>query len=163
MSNIITKITSSPSKPANDHKQKVKVDITKKEEKVENRKEEEKEKEDVVMKNVRKKEEKIVANKGKKRKKEDEVKKEPPIIKKKKKRNSLPDGVLKRCGTRVEVFYGSALQTKGGLKKSDLKLNGRGRIVSIKASNVAKKLFESKINGLYKGLESVKTSYKKDQ
>ena len=46
---------------------------------------------------------------------------------------------MKTEGTRAEVFHGTATHTSGGLMKSDLKLNKRGEIVSIKASNKAKK------------------------
>jgi len=46
---------------------------------------------------------------------------------------------MKNKGTRIEVMHGKALQTGGGLKKSDLKLNNNGSIVSIKASNASKK------------------------
>ncbi len=45
----------------------------------------------------------------------------------------------KTTGTRAEVYHGNAKHTSGGLVKSDLKLNKRGEIVSVKASNVAKK------------------------
>jgi len=51
----------------------------------------------------------------------------------------------KTIGTRAEVFHGTADHTSGGLKKNDLKLNDRGRIVSKKASATA-----SKINRLEK-------------
>ena len=46
---------------------------------------------------------------------------------------------LKKIGTRLEVFHGKAKQTGGGLKKEDLMLNKGGAIVSVKASNAAKK------------------------
>ena len=45
----------------------------------------------------------------------------------------------KTVGTRAEVFHGKALKTSGGLTKKDLKKNKHGRIVSKKASNLAKK------------------------
>ena len=45
----------------------------------------------------------------------------------------------KNIGTRAEVFHGTAKKTSGGLMKTDLKLNDRGRIVSKHASEVAKK------------------------
>ena len=47
--------------------------------------------------------------------------------------------VMKKVGTRLEVMHGKAIQTGGGLKKSDLKLNKSGGIVSVRASNAAKK------------------------
>ena len=46
---------------------------------------------------------------------------------------------MKTEGTRAEVYHGTAKHTSGGLTKSDLKQNKRGEIVSIKASNNAKK------------------------
>ena len=46
---------------------------------------------------------------------------------------------LKKIGTRIEVMHGKALKTGGGLKKDDLTLNSHGHIVSVKASNAAKK------------------------
>ena len=45
----------------------------------------------------------------------------------------------KTTGSRAEVYHGNAKHTAGGLEKSDLKLNKRGEIVSVKASNSAKK------------------------
>ena len=42
-------------------------------------------------------------------------------------------------GTRAQVMHGNAKQTGGGLKKKDLKYNKRGKIVSKKASAIAKK------------------------
>jgi hypothetical protein len=49
------------------------------------------------------------------------------------------NAVMKKVGTRIEVMHGKAIQTGGGLKKSDLKLNKGGGIVSVRASNAAKK------------------------
>ena len=46
---------------------------------------------------------------------------------------------MKAEGSRAEVYHGTATHTAGGLTKSDLKLNKRGEIVSVKASNNAKK------------------------
>ena len=45
----------------------------------------------------------------------------------------------KTVGTRAEVWHGTAKKTSGGLMKKDLKMNKRGRIVSLKMSNRAKK------------------------
>ena len=45
----------------------------------------------------------------------------------------------KTIGTRAEVWHGTATRTSGGLTKSGLKKNKRGRIVSVKMSNRAKK------------------------
>ena len=42
-------------------------------------------------------------------------------------------------GSRAQVMHGTAKMTGGGLRKKDLKYNKRGRIVSRKASNLAKK------------------------
>ena len=45
----------------------------------------------------------------------------------------------KAIGTRAEVFHGNARHTSGGLTRNDMKLNKRGEIVSIRASNRASK------------------------
>ncbi len=45
----------------------------------------------------------------------------------------------KTVGSRAEVFHGNADHTSGGLKKSDLLQNDRGRIVSKKKSVQATK------------------------
>ena len=42
-------------------------------------------------------------------------------------------------GSRAAVFHGNAQKTSGGLRKSDLKLNKGGEIVSKKSSALAKK------------------------
>jgi hypothetical protein len=52
---------------------------------------------------------------------------------------------IKAVGSRAEVFHGTAKHTSGGLKKKDLKKNKYGRIVSIKASERAKKSFSKKL------------------
>ena len=52
----------------------------------------------------------------------------------------------KKIGTRLEVMNGIAKMTGGGLTKRQLKYNKKGKIVSIKASNSAKKK-----NNLIKG------------
>ena len=46
---------------------------------------------------------------------------------------------MKTVGSRAEVWNGTAKKTSGGLLKKDLKKNKRGRIVSKKMSNRAKK------------------------
>ena len=46
---------------------------------------------------------------------------------------------MKTIGSRAEVFHGTAKKTSGGLLKKNLKKNKRGRIVSKKMSNRAKK------------------------
>jgi hypothetical protein len=39
---------------------------------------------------------------------------------------------MKRIGTKLQVYRGTALRTSGGLHKQDLMLSSKGRIVSIK-------------------------------
>ena len=46
---------------------------------------------------------------------------------------------MKTVGSRAEVWHGTAKKTSGGLLKKDLKKNKRGKIVSKKMSNRAKK------------------------
>jgi len=46
---------------------------------------------------------------------------------------------LKSVGSRAQVMHGNAKKTSGGLTKSQLKYNKQGRIVSRKASALAKK------------------------
>ena len=46
---------------------------------------------------------------------------------------------MQRVGSRTQVMNGNAKQTSGGLTKGQLKRNKSGKIVSIKASNRAKK------------------------
>jgi hypothetical protein len=46
---------------------------------------------------------------------------------------------LKTVGSRAQVMHGNAKKTSGGLTKSQLKYNKQGRIVSRKASALAKK------------------------
>lgn len=47
--------------------------------------------------------------------------------------------MVKATGTRAEVWHGNAKHTSGGLKKIDLIMNKRGRIVSRKMHFKAKK------------------------
>merc|ERR1712086_45 len=47
--------------------------------------------------------------------------------------------IAKGKRAKSSVFRGSKAKTSGGLKKSDLKKNKRGKVVSVKASNAAKK------------------------
>jgi hypothetical protein len=42
-------------------------------------------------------------------------------------------------GCKLDVWKGKAIQTKGGLKKEDLRLNRVGTVVSIRASDAAKR------------------------
>ncbi len=46
---------------------------------------------------------------------------------------------MRKRGSRVQVMNGNALRTPGGLRKSDLKYNKNGRIVSKKRSARAKR------------------------
>lgn len=63
---------------------------------------------------------------------------------------------MKAEGSRAKVYHETAKHTSGGLIKSDLKKNKRGKIVSIKASNKAKK-----INQLVKsGFKTKKGTFK---
>ena len=49
-------------------------------------------------------------------------------------------GDIKTVGSRAEVMHGNAKRTSGGLRKKDLKYNKKtGKIVSVKASKLAKK------------------------
>ena len=45
----------------------------------------------------------------------------------------------KKIGTRAQVMHGNALQTSGGLMIEHLSRNSSGKIISIKASESAKK------------------------
>ena len=46
---------------------------------------------------------------------------------------------IAKIGSRAQVMHGTAMKTSGGLTKKDLKYNKWGKIVSIKASEAAKK------------------------
>ena len=46
---------------------------------------------------------------------------------------------IAKIGSRAQVIHGTAMKTSGGLTKKDLKYNKWGKIVSIKASEAAKK------------------------
>tara|TARA_B100000073_G_C23399712_1_gene438684 strand:+ start:167 stop:454 length:288 start_codon:yes stop_codon:yes gene_type:complete len=46
---------------------------------------------------------------------------------------------MRKRGSRAQVMNGNALRTPGGLRKSDLKYNKNGRIVSKKRSARAKR------------------------
>lgn len=46
---------------------------------------------------------------------------------------------MRTIGKRREVFNGTAIKTRGGLKRNDLKKNNSGRIVSAKKSRMAQK------------------------
>ena len=47
---------------------------------------------------------------------------------------------MEKIGSRAKVMHGTAEKTSGGLKRSDLKYNKFGKIVSKKASISAKKI-----------------------
>merc|ERR1712154_87023 len=48
-----------------------------------------------------------------------------------------------RVGSKRQVFSGSRDKSSGGLKKSDLKMNKRGKVVSAKASSASKKRYRN--------------------
>merc|ERR1712007_144135 len=52
---------------------------------------------------------------------------------------------VSKKGKKWQVFKGSKTATKGGLKKTDLKKNKNGKVVSVKLSNNAKKRYASGI------------------
>merc|ERR1719449_413619 len=86
---------------------------------------------------------KTVKKRSKKRKAKKKV-----VRRKKKKPKKTPTR-----GTRRQVFAGSRLKTKGGLKKNELVRNKAGRIVSAKASAAGKKRYRK--NGLDKWIAAV--------
>ena len=53
----------------------------------------------------------------------------------------------KKTGTRQEVMNGIAKMTGGGLRKKDLKINNKGKIVSKKLSKIAKEINNLQIGG----------------
>merc|ERR1719195_2349451 len=53
--------------------------------------------------------------------------------------------IAKGKRAKSSVFRGTKVKTSGGLKKSDLKKNKSGKIVSVKASAAAKKRKSAKI------------------
>ena len=59
---------------------------------------------------------------------------------------------------RRHVFTGKKVKTQTGLKKSDLKMNKRGKIVSVKQSKASKRKFEK--NGLKKWSDALKKARK---
>jgi hypothetical protein len=46
---------------------------------------------------------------------------------------------IETIGCKLDVWEGTAMRTKGGLRKQHLKLNRIGTVVSIKASDAAKR------------------------
>ena len=51
----------------------------------------------------------------------------------------MMDESIKTIGSRAEVYHGNAKKTSGGLRKENLKQNPQGKIVSVKASDRAKR------------------------
>lgn len=70
---------------------------------------------------------------------DDELPLEIPVLRRQKAKPYREIVKTKTIGTRMEVFSGVALKTKGGLFKEDLMCQGN-RLVSKKASSAAKKL-----------------------
>merc|ERR1712032_995132 len=66
--------------------------------------------------------------------------------------------IAKGKRARVSVFKGSKVKTQSGLKKSDLKKNKSGKIVSAKASAASKKHYAS--SKASKWISAVKTARK---
>jgi hypothetical protein len=56
----------------------------------------------------------------------------------------MPTPRMFRTGSRESVWDGRAKQTRGGLKKSDL-MKKNGKLVSIRASRAAKKMFSERM------------------
>merc|ERR1712066_504791 len=54
--------------------------------------------------------------------------------------------IAKGKRAKSSVFSGSKVKTSGGLKKSDLKKNKRGKVVSAKASAAGKKRFQKSLS-----------------
>merc|ERR1719265_1286179 len=61
-------------------------------------------------------------------------------------------------GAKARVFSGKKVKTSGGLKKSDLKVNKNGKVVSKASSDRAKKMFEK--NGIKEWCMAVKKARK---
>jgi len=70
-------------------------------------------------------------------------------------------GGMLTTGTRAQVFHGTAKHTSGGLKKSDLFMNKRGRIVSRKASAAGKKALKHLTKAGYKAKKGTFKLFKK--
>ena len=62
----------------------------------------------------------------------------------------LAGGMMKRVGTKHEVYHGKAKLTAGGLTKMDLKPNAQGKIVSKKQSAIGKERYRQNGLALYK-------------
>jgi hypothetical protein len=55
---------------------------------------------------------------------------------------NLPGGKMKKYGTKLEVFNGGAMKTRGGKIKSDFFINKRGKLVSKAQSEAGKRAYE---------------------
>ena len=64
-------------------------------------------------------------------------------------------GFALTVGSKHQVFNGTAAHTVGGLKKSDLVLNKRGRIVSLKQQAAGKKAYKRLVAAGYKPKKGV--------
>ena len=64
-----------------------------------------------------------------------------------------------RQGSRAQVMHGTALQTTGGLQKSDLVYNRSGKIVSKAKSKTAKKENGSRLKKKGYGLQRTKGKF----
>ena len=68
---------------------------------------------------------------------------------------------LKRIGTKLEVFKGLASHTSGKLYKHHLKVNKRGKVVSIKASNAASRNFGKRKKKVMPGMSGMTDAEKR--
>lgn len=82
----------------------------------------------------------------------------PKSVKKSRSRSPSPspakDGKIPACGSRAQVLHGKARHTSGGLTASDLAMNNRGRIVSVKKSITAKELFNKPNSVIRKNMKT---------
>ncbi len=67
-----------------------------------------------------------------------------------------------KIGSKLQVWNGTARRTSGGLKKSDLLKNVRGRIVSRKQMEAGKKAFQKNKDKLRKPFTSSDKTEKED-
>ena len=72
-------------------------------------------------------------------------------------------GGMVTVGTRAQVFHGTAKRTAGGLSKSDLFMNKRGRIVSRRASEAGKKALRRLTRAGYKARKGKFTLFKRSR
>ena len=64
---------------------------------------------------------------------------------------------MKKIGTRLQVFRGTAAQTSGGLTRADLVRNKEGKIVSKRKQKIAR----GKGNNLQKHLRKIEGTKRK--